>query len=388
MRVLHVIPGLGAGGGAEQSLLADAEAVRASGIALDIAILFDRRALVPALEARGVVVHDLSAATSVLARTRAIRRLIAELDPDVVHATLFDADIPAQLAVGRSGRPLLITWAGTSYSNERRSEPGIHWGKLRGFQFAETVLAWWSRAQFQAVTAGVATSNGAALRVPASRIHVAERGRPAPEPRDPERRRATRASLGLSDDDRLVLCVARHEPQKGLDRVIAAADRLQRAGTPVTLMIAGREGSLTPAHQAQISAASHPERLQLLGQRDDIDRLLESADVFVSSSRHEGAAGAVIEAMSWSLPIVATQVLGLTGILDDDVNALVVADGDDIDAFAAAIGELLADDERAQRLGRAARALYDERFTSARSSSVLAALYRSLAVGRDTTPTA
>lgn len=59
-------------------------------------------------------------------------------------------------------------------------------------------------------------------------------------------------------------------------------------------------------------------RVHLLGEREDIPSLLESANLFVSASRQEGFPNVLLEAMASELPVVASDCLsGPREILDD-----------------------------------------------------------------------
>ena len=84
--------------GAERSLLALAPGLLEAGIELHLALLTKRQTLVPELEDLGVVIHDLSSARRLPRRVRALKRTVAAVSPDLVHATLFEASQVAQLA--------------------------------------------------------------------------------------------------------------------------------------------------------------------------------------------------------------------------------------------------------------------------------------------------
>lgn len=84
------------------------------------------------------------------------------------------------------------------------------------------------------------------------------------------------------------------------------------------------------------------------------EELMGSASIFVLASTSEGLPMALLEAMARGLAIAATEVGGVPDVVDDGVEALVVAPGDP-DALAGAIRRLAEDDALRDRLGRAAR---------------------------------
>lgn len=370
MDVLIVIPAMSAEAGAETSLFEVMPRLLDAGFRLRIAVLTHHQGLVAELERLAVPVHDLSG-RSLLGRARALRRLIDRTDPDLVHATLFQGSLPAQLAVIGRRRPVLVTWASTPV--DPRAEGRTPW-KVRVVETTDAVMGRVSGSRFHAVTPGVARSKAAALHVDPARVRVAERGR---DPRrfgatDPEARRRTRAALGLGDGDVAVLAVGRHEPEKGYADLLPAFDEVAADDATVRLLVAGRTGSATGAIEELAAGLAAADRVSLLGHRADVPDLLHAADVMVCASTREGAAGAVIEAMATGTPIVSVRLVGLEGIVEDGVNAIVV----DRDDLAAGIRRAVEDPAAAARLAERATATFTDRFTLDGSARALGDVYR------------
>jgi glycosyltransferase involved in cell wall biosynthesis len=80
-------------------------------------------------------------------------------------------------------------------------------------------------------------------------------------------------------------------------------------------------------------------RFRFLGYREDPIRLLVAADVFCLSSRFEGLPIAMLEAMAAGLPVVATRVGGVPGVVTDGTEGRLVPAGDPA-ALAAALAQL------------------------------------------------
>ncbi len=89
---------------------------------------------------------------------------------------------------------------------------------------------------------------------------------------------------------------------------------------------------------------------------------LAGATMFVLPSFVEGMPMALLEAMSFGLPVIATPVGGVPEIVTHERDGLLVPSGD-IDALAAAITRLTSDPELRERLGRAARETVARRFS-------------------------
>jgi len=83
---------------------------------------------------------------------------------------------------------------------------------------------------------------------------------------------------------------------------------------------------------------------------------------------------AVLEAMSWGLPVIATPVGGVPQLIKDDANGILVNPGD-VDALAAALTRLMNDAPLRARLGSAARATIEAGFSLEQALQRLARIY-------------
>ncbi|MEO3938697.1 glycosyltransferase family 4 protein [Dermatophilaceae bacterium Soc4.6] len=127
--------------------------------------------------------------------------------------------------------------------------------------------------------------------------------------------RAVRASalgLGAGADRPLVLTVARAAPQKRLDLVVDAA-ALMRHGAHVVWAVAGAGD---PAELTILRAAAESTGVRFLGARHDVPALLGAASALVVTSDWEARALVVQEAMAAGVPVVATEVGGIPGLLE------------------------------------------------------------------------
>ena len=81
-------------------------------------------------------------------------------------------------------------------------------------------------------------------------------------------------------------------------------------------------------------------KVELLGYRNDIDRILRASDIFVFSSLQEGLPVALMEAMASGLPVIASKIRGNTDLIDKGKGGFLVHPRD-IDGFAASISKVL-----------------------------------------------
>lgn len=122
-----------------------------------------------------------------------------------------------------------------------------------------------------------------------------------------------RAELGLEDAARLLLGIGRLVPQKGFDVLLASFREVE--DPKVHVAIAGDGPDREPL-EARARTLGLTERVHWLGFRRDAARLLTGCDAYVLSSRWEGMAFSMLEAMAAGRPIVATDVSGVREALD------------------------------------------------------------------------
>jgi glycosyltransferase involved in cell wall biosynthesis len=114
----------------------------------------------------------------------------------------------------------------------------------------------------------------------------------------------------------------------------------------------------------------------MTGFRPDVERVLGGLDLFVLPSRFgEGLPMVLLEAMGAGLPVVSTPVEGITELISDGRDGLMVP-VDDVGALAGAIGDLLTDPGRRARMGTDAREKVARSYSSDAMARGIEAVYR------------
>ena len=129
---------------------------------------------------------------------------------------------------------------------------------------------------------------------------------------------------------------------------------------PFSALLVG-DGPDRPAMEAEVRSLNLEDRVELAGSRADVPSLLAAADVFVLSSRSEGAPISILEAMAAGLPVVASDVGGVGELVADGETGLLVPSADPA-RLAEALRALLPDPGLRRRLVAAGRARAGERF--------------------------
>ncbi|SDU85351.1 Glycosyltransferase involved in cell wall bisynthesis [Microlunatus sagamiharensis] len=268
--------------------------------------------------------HDLGVPTTPLS-TRSLARAVR--GADVVHAHGYKAAALA-LPHARVHRvPLVVTWHNAVLGEGRTATAGRLLQRLvaRG---ADVVLAASEDLLDTALALGAREAELAPVAAPAL----------APPRTGREERRA---GLRLAAHDVLVLTVTRLAPQKNLDLLLDVAARTRdRSDLAYALVGAG------PLHdELARRVTAEALRVSLVGPTDDVASWLHAADLGLLPSRWEARALVAQEALLAGLPLVATRVGGVPGLVGD---AAVLVDPDDPDGTAAAVLALV-DDADARR---------------------------------------
>ena len=165
-----------------------------------------------------------------------------------------------------------------------------------------------------------------------------------------------------------ILCVAAHKPYKGLPWLIEACRILRDEGIDVQCDVIGHG----PMHD-ELAAMIRDHGLtnvRLIGPRaqEEVTRMMAEASLFVLPSivapdgQMEGIPVSLMEAMATGRAVVSTSISGIPELVEHGVSGLLVPPAD-ARALANAIRELLADPERARRMGERGREKVRAEFT-------------------------
>ncbi len=173
-----------------------------------------------------------------------------------------------------------------------------------------------------------------------------------------------------------IVSVGRLTAEKGHQYLIEALHLLNTKFNrqDFTATILG-DGALQAELTQLVNSYDLSDRIQMPGFCNDIFPMLSTAHLFVLPSLHESSPNALIEAMGFGLPCIASSVGGVLDLIDHRDNGLLIpprASG----ALAEAINDILTNQELAVYLGRNARRRIEEMFDSDRSIQQLEAVYQ------------
>jgi len=209
-----------------------------------------------------------------------------------------------------------------------------------------------------------------------AKLSVIHNGVPAPQV--PDSPRKIRADWDVPETAYVIGTVARLERAKGINHLVAAMPRVVSRYPNTRLVIVG-DGS----KRCELSSLSQKlgiaKNVIFTGQLQDPSPVLSIMDIFVLPSLREALGIAILEAMAFSLPVVATCVGGIPEAVIHNKTGILLPPGDS-EAIASALLRLAENPEMRKAYGIAGKMRFLQHFTdSAMARQTLAVYQRVLA---------
>lgn len=201
---------------------------------------------------------------------------------------------------------------------------------------------------------------------PAARVEVLHNAVPIPDSDRPQ---------PSAERDRTLLFLGHLLPEKGVYELVKAFAHLAERFPDLKLVLGGVGQSAALRELAnQLGVGDRVGFPGWLGPEGK-SAALAASTIFLLPSYHEGMPMALLEAMSWGLPVIATPVGGIPQIVTHEVNGLLIPPAD-VAALTAAIERLLQDCALRIRLGHAARTTIISGFSLEDAMRKLDSIYR------------
>jgi glycosyltransferase involved in cell wall biosynthesis len=305
---------------------------------------------------------------------RRLRRLFAELRPDVVHTHSSKAGIVGRYAARDAGVPLIVhTIHGMSFN---RTQPAVVQRLYRHLEtrcagFTDRLISVADAMTRQSVAAGVA---------PLDKFVTIYSGMQT-EWYDPARhnRRALRREWGIADEQVVIGTVARLFENKGYEQLIPAmAEAVRR--TPGLRFVWVGDGARRAEYERQLGQLGIASRVRLVGlvTPQQVASMLAGMDILVHASQWEGLPRAAVQALLMAKPVISFDIDGAPEIVLKNSTGLVVP-LNDIPALAEAMVMLAGDAGLRERMGRNGRELCLRRFDHNAMVAAIEGLYNELA---------
>jgi glycosyltransferase involved in cell wall biosynthesis len=306
---------------------------------------------------------------------RHVLKLIREFKPDILHTHTAKAGAVGRIAALRSGsdRPKAVVHT-------------FHGHVLRGY-FNPAVTA-----TFRQVERRLARSTDALIAVspevrddlvsfgiaPADRIEVVRLGLDldARTAVPPNARAEIRTSLDIPENSFLVGWLGRMTEVKRVDDLLRSFARLRASGVDAHIALVG-DGPLRDEMEALAGSLGVRDRCHFVGYRQDVGAFFAAFDTVALTSANEGTPVTLIEALAARVPVVSTDVGGVSDVVGEGETGFLVPAGD-LDAIADRLARLAHDRELRERFGEAGSVSVRERYSVPRLVQDMDALYRRL----------
>jgi glycosyltransferase involved in cell wall biosynthesis len=313
------------------------------------------------LELAGESAHVLAVLWKNIRRVIALRRVLRQIQPDIVLGMMTEPSVV--LALAAWGLPTLRT-----VGAEHIHPPQMPLGYLRD------TLRSHAYGLLNAVTA--LSSEGKdwiKTHTHAQRVTVIPNAVTWPLPGQEPR---ISPNALYPSERQLLLAVGRLDAQKGFDWLIEAFSNLADKHPDWDLAILG-EGSLRITLERQVRESGLAHRIFLPGRAGNIGEWYESADLYVMSSRFEGFPNTLVEAMTHGLAAVSFDCdTGPRDIIRHELDGVLVAPGDVVE-LTAALDRLMSDALIRQRFAERAVEVR-ERFSMERITGMWEKLFEEI----------
>jgi glycosyltransferase involved in cell wall biosynthesis len=168
-----------------------------------------------------------------------------------------------------------------------------------------------------------------------------------------------KGDLQISDNQFVFLNVGRYVPQKHQALLIEATDQIVSTHPDVRVVLVGW-GRLEERYRQLVEDLNLGSNVTITGRVPQPEPYYALADCFVLCSNHEGLPVTLIEASAAGLPLIGTDVPGISEVVEHGVNGYTTRPGD-VDQLADAMLRMIASDRR-ESFSRASRNVCAERF--------------------------
>ncbi|MFK5854817.1 MAG: glycosyltransferase family 4 protein [Bacteroidota bacterium] len=162
-------------------------------------------------------------------------------------------------------------------------------------------------------------------------------------------------SLGLSENQRVILYVGRVTKEKGVGELISAFERLSKEHLDLSLVLVGPfEEKIDPLDEKTFSVIREHKNIHHVGYKSNPAAYYALAEYLVLPSYREGFGNVVIEAAIAGIPTIGTRIFGLTDSIQDNKTGVLV-EPKNTGALYSAMSELITNESLRKELGNNAR---------------------------------
>jgi glycogen(starch) synthase len=253
--------------------------------------------------------------------TKRMADVVNQVDFDVMHIHDWLAAFSGISFKHYMKKPMVLT----VHSTEVGRAQGLH----SPDSFSINGIEWWSMYEAdRVIVCSESMKNEVCghFNLPGDKVDVIPNAIDATKYQIPVDHGAVRQRYGVGWGEKLILCVGRLVPQKGIEYFIRAIPSISRRYPEAKYIIVG-EGWSRDLLEAEARATGQSRKIKFTGFASDreVIELMTSADVLVVPSIYEPFGIVALEGMATGVPVVASQVDGLAEVIEHDRTGVFVS---------------------------------------------------------------
>lgn len=370
MKILHVYTGGGEIYGAERVIFNLAIEQRKRGFDTKIAYFErpGRNSFLESLREHSIPVYVIPSIGKVdIGAFLALRRICLDSRPQILHSHGYKGYIFSAILKRISNSFIIVSTKHISTDSSSRIKIYDYLGDT-SLKFFDWVIA----------VSEFTKESLVERHIPADKIEVIHNGVDIPINGRTAAGRL-QSELKLGPDSKLIGFIGRLTPQKGISYLLEAARIVCKEMKDVYFVLIG-DGELREEIESFISSNKLEERVLMLGWRKDATELLQDIDILLLPSLFEGTPMIMLESMALGVPVIGSDVGGISEVIEDRVNGLLIKPCDP-GAIVSAIHVLLENRELAEKISRNAVEEVKTRYSSEHMTEMYNETYTRLLSG-------
>jgi len=245
-----------------------------------------------------------------------IARYIDANEIDIVHSQGYKPDVHVALATLFTRKKCVLISACHTWKLRTLRERLYRWVNLGVLRCFDGIIAISPEVKRELEYAGIRSD----------RISIIDNGIDVDESQDCSARTYARESLGLSETDFVIGCVASLTVEKAHKDLVRAFHVVSKARSELRLVLVGDGNEQESLVQFACELAL-TKKVMFAGRRTDVRVLYYAFDIFALVSYAEGLPMAMLEAMAAKIPVVASSVGAIPDVIENGKNGLLVEPG-------------------------------------------------------------
>lgn len=372
IKVLYIYPSLRIGGAEELRFLALKNMKNRECYDIKICCIEEIGEIGEKIRGLGIEVFCLNKSSKPynLEATFSLIRYLLKNKFDIVHTSLFNSNFHGRISAFLTGVPIVISEEHSEHYQYRSL-------KFLPYIWSDRILSIFTD-KIICCSRNLMNSIAKLEKIPSDKLFLLLNTFNAEKLKIKLEKGYVKKEVGVSNGDLIIGNVASLSPRKGQD-ILIKAFKLVKAKIPDAklILIGGADIKFKEKLVRLVKKLGLDNEVLFLGKKENIADYLNIIDIIVLSSLFEGIPLVLLESMHMQVPVIATDTGGISEVIVNNQNGVLVK-VNDVESLAAETVRLLKNKEERLRLANEAARTVAERFNSDRYVNKLDELYTEL----------